>query len=223
MAAVMVTVCGLLTALVLTVKVAVVEPAGTETVDGACADEPLTDRLTVTGAFADACPIVTVPVLDDPPHTDVGLSERLLTVNGVTARTAVLFTPLKVAVIVTFCAVVTASVVTTKVAVVAPPATVTEDGTVAAAVLELVNVITSPAETAAPPRVTVPVIFVWEPPTHEVGDTETLSSGGAWTVRVAVFEVEFKVAVMVAAVVVATAVEVTEKVAEVAPDGTVTD
>jgi hypothetical protein len=91
-------------------------------------------------------------------------------------------------VIVTAAEEVTELVVAVKVAVAAPAATVTEDGTWAAAVFELVNVTTTPPVGATPLRVTVPVDEV--PPTTEVGFTLTPLSAtpppGAVTVKDAV-------------------------------------
>ena len=82
---------------------------------------------------------------------------------------------------------VTIFVATVNVAVVAPAATVTEAGTVAALVLLLVNATTAPPAGAAALSVTVPVLFA--PPVTAVGFTVTLfkAAGPAgFTVRVAV-------------------------------------
>ena len=82
---------------------------------------------------------------------------------------------------------VTALVVAVKVAVVAPAATVTDAGTWAAAVFELVSVTTAPPVGAAPLRVTVPVDEV--PPTTEAGLTlmPLSATTGAVTVKAAVW------------------------------------
>jgi len=74
-------------------------------------------------------------------------------------------------------------VATLKVAVVAPAATVTDAGTVAAAVLELESVTTAPPVGAGAPSVTVPVLLL--PATTVVGFSATDESGAA-TVSVAV-------------------------------------
>jgi hypothetical protein len=78
-------------------------------------------------------------------------------------------------------------VVTWKLALVAPAATVTLAGTCAAAVLLLVSVTIAPPVGAAPLRVTVPVDEL--PPATLVGFTETDdrdTAAGGFTVSVAV-------------------------------------
>ena len=71
-------------------------------------------------------------------------------------------------------------------ALVAPAATVTDAGTWAAAVFELVKVTTAPPAGAGPFNVTVPVEDA--PPTTDVGDKPTAlrAAGAAVTVKVAV-------------------------------------
>ena len=75
--------------------------------------------------------------------------------------------------------------VTAKVALVAPAATVTDAGTWAAAVFELLSVTIAPPAGAGPFSVTVPVEDV--PPTTEVGDspTELRAAAAGSTVKVA--------------------------------------
>ena len=77
-------------------------------------------------------------------------------------------------------AVPTANVEAVKVADVAPAATVTLTGTVAAELLLLVSVTTAPPVGAADPRATVPVDPV--PPVTLVGLTETDEITGGLTV-----------------------------------------
>jgi hypothetical protein len=118
--------------------------------------------------------------------TEVGLRLTELSAGGATVNVAVLDEPL-VAVIVTDVEEETAAVVTAKVAVVLPAATVTEAGTVAAAVLLLDKVTVAPLVGAAAANVTVPVDVV--PPVTEVGlKLSELKEIGA-TVRVAVLDV----------------------------------
>ena len=78
---------------------------------------------------------------------------------------------------------VTAEVATANVAEVAPAAIVTDEGTVAAAELELSST-TAPPVGAGPPRVAVPTTLV--PPVTEAGATETPVSAAGSTVSVAV-------------------------------------
>jgi|SRR6266478_4450262 len=81
---------------------------------------------------------------------------------------------------------VTALVLTVKVALVAPAATVTLEGTLAAAVLLLESATTAPPDGAAPLNVTVPVEDC-TPPTTLVGFSvrdESVGAGGAAGVTV---------------------------------------
>jgi hypothetical protein len=119
------------TATVVTVKVAVVAPVATVTEAGTVAELELLLRLTASPPVGAAEEIVTVPVEEAPPVTDVGLSESAVGTGAVMVRVAVCEELLAVAVIVALVFAETAIVVTVKVAVVAPAATVTEDGTVA--------------------------------------------------------------------------------------------
>src|SRR6185436_19983883 len=101
---------------------------------------------------------VIVPVESLPPFTLVGL--RLIETSvggGVTVSAADRVTPPDIAEIVTTVAEVTAFVVTTNPAVVAPAGTVTLAGTEAAAVLLLDSVTITPPDGAAPLRAIVAV------------------------------------------------------------------
>ena len=80
----------------------------------------------------------------------------------------------------------TADVVTVKFAAVAPPATVTLDGTPTLALLEL-RLTTSPPVGAALESATVPVAEC--PPITELGDTEMPTRPGASMVRIALRDV----------------------------------
>jgi hypothetical protein len=115
----------------------------------------------------------------------------------------------------------TGLVVTVKVAVVVPAATVTDAGTWAAAVLLEVNVTTAPPAGAGPSRVIVPVEGA--PPTTEIGSRPTEVRAGAVTVKVAVRVTLLKTAVIVTSVSALTPAVAAVKVAVVAPAATVTD
>ena len=94
--------------------------------------------------------------------------------------------PFVVPLIATVAVDVTGRVVTAKVAFVAPDGMVTFVGTVAAEVFALARLTTTPVGPAAPVSVTVPVTAVAEPPVTLVGESVTVCTPGAWTVRVAV-------------------------------------
>ncbi len=128
---------------------------------------------------------VTVPVELLPPITLVGVLVRELKAAGLTVSVAVFVTP-KVALMTAVDCDATPRVVTVNVAEVLPAATVTDTGTVAAAVLPLCSVNTLPPVGAAAVSCTVPVELL--PPTTAVGFSETedtLTAGGV-TVKVAV-------------------------------------
>lgn len=129
---------------------------------------------------------------------------------------AVLVVPLIVAMTVAD----TLDVETVKLAVAAPAGTVTLAGTPAAALLED-NFTTMPPAGALPLRFTVALDEA--PPATVVGLSVTREMLGTLIVKFAEAVVPEKVAVTVASVLVATGVVGIEKVAEVAPAGTVTD
>jgi len=87
--------------------------------------------------------------------TDVGDKDTLNSPGGLMVRVAVWLTPLKLPVIVAVVVAETAVVVTVKVPVVAPAATVTDAGTVALVLLED-NATEVPPLGAGPLKVTVP-------------------------------------------------------------------
>jgi hypothetical protein len=151
---------------------------------------------------------------------EVGLRETLNTAvaNGMTVSVAP-WLPLSVAVIDDVACEVTARLVTVKFAEVAPPATVTDAGTVAADVFVLDSATVIPAAGAGLLNVTVPVELV-ELPRTVVGLRDTDTTAGALTMSCAA-AVPFNVAVIVGAVVETTAIVVTVKLAVLAPPGTV--
>jgi hypothetical protein len=110
---------------------------------------------------------------------------------------------------------------TEKVAEVAAAAIVTLAGTVAADVLLLASLTTTPPVAAGPLMVAVPVEVA--PPTTEVGFKVTDERVGALTVSVAVLETDPSFAVIVAVTFAAIAMVLTVKVLEALPEATVTD
>lgn len=213
------------TALVVTENVPVEAPAAIVIDAGTVADVEVDERVTVMApvvvlgvAFK-----VTVAVEDAPPTNVAGESAMLVMAKGLTVNAAVLLAPLKAAVIVVEVDAVTTLCVTVKVAVVAPAATVTDVGTVPAAVAELVNVTTFPLGPAALLRVTVPVIVTLLPPTTVEDERVTPETLAGDSVSVAVLEPEPIAAVIVALELADTAFVATVKVAVVAPAATVTE
>jgi hypothetical protein len=122
-------------------------------------------------------------------------------------------------VIVAVRALLTALVLMVKVVLVEPAGTLTDAGTVAAA-LELVRVTLMPPEGAWLLSVTVPVTAV--PPVTALVETVTLVRDGGMIVTCALTVVPPKDAEMVALAVLDTALAMTEKVTLLAPAGTVT-
>src|SRR5512137_2743438 len=103
--AVRVAVVAVATEVVATVKVAVVAPARTVTDAGTVADALLEERVTARPPVGAAAERVTVPVEDDPPVTEAGLTETLesadVTAGAFTVSDAVRVTPPALAVRVT--------------------------------------------------------------------------------------------------------------------------
>src|SRR5665213_4080606 len=131
-----------------------------------------TGTLTLTAAAAAAVK-VSVPVVPVPPVTLASVRATEATVGGFTVNAAVFATPY-VAVIVACVEALTAVLVTWKVAVDCPAATVTVAGTVAAGLL--LASVTAAAAGAAPLSVTVPVDGV--PPGTVAGFKETVVIAG---------------------------------------------
>lgn len=173
------------TALVVTVKVAVVAPANTVTLLPTCAAPVLLlERVTTEPPVGAAAFSVTVPVELVLPVTLVGLSDTEETAGGLTVRVEVFATP-NVAVTVTAVELETALVVTVNVAVFAPANTVTLTGTCAAPVLLLDSVTTEPPVGAAPLNTTVAVELLF--PVMLVGLRVSELRVGGLTVSVALW------------------------------------
>jgi hypothetical protein len=156
-----------------TVNDAAVSPAGTVTLAGTVAADvlPLVSA-TTTPPVGAAALRATVPVLLVPSTTVSGFRLRPVSVGlddaaGDTVRTAERDAPPEVAVIVTWLVAVTDVVVTGKVVLVEPPATVTLAGTDAAALLLLVRATACPPAGAVVDSVTLPV--AGSPPVTLVG------------------------------------------------------
>jgi hypothetical protein len=176
-------------------------------------------RITSPPAGA-ACWRVIVPVEAFPPFTVLGLNTREAIPATWTVMLAVRVCEPRVAVMVTGVAALTGLVVTVNVAVVAPEATVTVEGTEAAPLLED-RLMTNPPTGAGELIVTVPVEF--EPPTGFVGATVTEDRLGACTVRFLLTEdPELFPAVITAITSVATRFVVIVNVVELRPAGMVT-
>ncbi len=207
-----------------TVNVAEVAPAATATLVGTVAAEVFElERDTVTPPVPAASVSVTVPVPVAPLAIVLGLTDTLLSAagGGVMAIPKVASTVEYEAVKVTGVEVLTVPAVTVNVVEVDPCGIVTLDGTLAAAVLELLSDTTAPPLPAAAVSVTVPVAVC--PPEIVAGLTETLlrapGSGLIVTPNVA-FTPEYE-AVTVAVVEELTVPAVSVKVPEVEPCATV--
>src|SRR2546425_1125827 len=175
---------------VVTLNVVLVLPAGTVTlpIAGTLATAVLLlKRVTTAPPVGAAALKVTVPVEDAGPITLVGLSASVESVTGgggagsETVSSAVLVRPPKEAEIVMVVDVVTEVVVTLKLAVVDPAATVTLAGTVATTVL-LLERVTAVAAEGAGLMLTVPCEVL--PPATVAGVSVTLlRAGGALGVQ----------------------------------------
>src|SRR3989442_351583 len=171
---------------VVTVNVALVAPAGTVTLPTAgtlAAAGLLLERVTTAPPAGAAALRVTVATEEEPLATLAGLSVRAESVTGgggaggETVSSAVLVRPPKEAAIVMVVDAVTEVVVTLKLAVVDPAATVTLAGTVATTVL-LLERVTAVAAEGAGLMLTVPCKVL--PPATVAGVSMTLlRAGGA--------------------------------------------
>jgi hypothetical protein len=146
------------TTLVVTVNVALVAPAATVTLAGVADDALSSDSVTKVPPVGAGPFKVTVPIEELPPNTLTGFITTEESARGTIASEPVCVDPLNVPVIVTGVEVVTALVVTVKVAVVAPVATTTLAGVVANVLLsDSVTVLCAAVPTAGPFKVTVPI------------------------------------------------------------------
>ena len=203
-------------------KVAEVAPAATVTEAGTVSAALLSDKETTAPPVGAALLRVTVQVEEALEVSEVGLQERLVGTVFVTRfMEKVTEEPERDAVMTAVLSAVMVEAVAEKVAEVAPAATVTEAGTVSAALL-------SDKETTAPPvgaallRVTVQVEEALE--VSEVGLQERLVGTVFVTrLREKVTEEPESDAVMTAVLLVVIVEAVAEKVAEVAPAATVTE
>ena len=170
--------------------------------------------------FGPAGPLsVTVPVDGLPPATELGLSDKLASAAGLIVSVADRLLPASAAEREAGVGVSTPVVVAVNVAEVWPAATVTVEGTVAAALLEL-KLITRPALGAPLEIVTVPIEPV--PPVTELGFSVRLVRVGALIVRMALTAWPPLLAQIFALVSVPTGTVVMVNVADVIPAGIVT-
>jgi hypothetical protein len=173
------------TALVVTVKVVLLEPAGIVTEDGTCAAEVLLLFSVIAAPVGGAAPLsVSVPVELEPPVTVLGFRVREVRDATVTVREVLLVVLPNVPEIETETEDATPLVVIVKVALVDPPGINALAGTCATDVLLLCKVTTIPPGGATPFKVTVPVEGL--PPTTELGLLEIDDRFGGLTVRVVV-------------------------------------
>lgn len=182
------------TAVVVTVKVAEVAPAGIVTETGTVAPLMLEVKVTVmppagAGAFR-----VAVPVEEVPPTTLAGESVMLESASGVSTRVLVTELPLNVAVMLTSVVTLTALVTIEKFTCVLFAGTVIDAGTTAAELLDT-RVTTEPPAGAATGIITAFEVVV-EPPPVVLGFKLSVINVGVLTVSTALADV-LPVALMV--------------------------
>ena len=217
--ALIVAVTELATCVVPTVKVLLIEPAGTVTVAGTVTPARLLESETTIPPVGALLDNVTVPVELLLPTTLDGATETDANRPARTAKAPVTLDVGVLAVTTTPVSVETAFVVTVKIASCEPAATVTVAGTVAEASLES-RLTTRPPVGALVSRLTIPVAVL--PPATPAGEMVMTETRGAVTVRSAFAAVPLDEAVMVADAFAETAIVVIVKVALVAPSATVT-
>jgi hypothetical protein len=203
------------------VKLAVVTPALTVTLDGTVTAPLLLDRLTAAPPEGATFVKVTVQFEDPPLATVDGLQAIPPTCsNEVTVTDDVCEVPLYVAVRVAVWSAVTVPAAAAKLAVLTPALTVTLDGTVTAPLL-LDRLTAAPPEGATFDKVTVQ-FDVAPLATAEGLQLSEVTCTGALTVREVVCEVPLYVAVSVAVWSVVTVPAAAVKLAVVKPAPTVT-
>ena len=209
------------TAATVAVKVALVAVAATVTEAGTATLELLLARLTARPPLGAARVRLIVQAEVPGAVKELGVQIRPLTCASGLMVTVVVTLPLPVAVIVTGWLAVTEPAVALKVALVDPADTVTEAGTVRAALLAL-NDTTCPPVGAALVWLTVQVLNAPEF-TVEGEQASADKTAGATRVRLAVRDPPFRVAVSRAVASLETAATVAVKVALAAAAATVTD
>ena len=206
-----------------------VAPAATVTDAGVVSAVLLSDSVTAVPPVGAAAEIVTVQLVLPPDATDVGVHASPVTVvadvvaGGVTVTDAVPELPFNEAVIVAVWFDATVPAVPVKLPVVAPAATVTDDGTVRP--VQLLDTVTAvPPVGAAAEIVTLQLVL--PPDATDVGvhvSPVTVVAAGGVTVTEAVPELPFNDAVIVTAWFDVTVPAVPVKLPVVAPAATVTD
>jgi hypothetical protein len=201
-------------------KVAEVAPAATVTEAGTESAALLSERVTTAPPAGAALLKVTVQVEEAPEVREVGLQERLVgTVLVTRLKEKVTEEPEREAVMMAVLSAVRVAAVAEKAAEVAPAATVTEAGTVSAALLSE-RVTTAPPMGAGLLRATVQVLE--EPEVREEGEQlRPVRRVGASRVREKLAEPPEKEAEMVAEVSAVTRPVVAEKETEEEPAGMV--
>jgi len=186
---------------VVTLNVAVLEPAGTVTEPGTWAAALSELRVTVSPPDG-AWPVrVTVPTEPCPPRTLWGLSVTVIGMAGITGNAHLNVAPKAVTVRFAVTLLVTGTDVIANVPVVAPDGTRTVAGTVTKAVKSELAATEKPAGGAAELSVSVPVIV--PPPYPGLGATEKPVKAIGLIVKAAFADVAFAAAVIVAVTLVA--------------------
>lgn len=208
------------TAVVVMVKLAEVNPAKMVRLDCTGAFVLFEDNVMPTPPTAAGPLSVTVPTVLFPPTSELGVRVMLDRAGGFTVKVANWVELPSAATMFAVFVLWSGMEVTVNVADVEPAEIVTDAGTVAMAVFELVSRIVSPEGPAGPFSVTVPVDV--DPPTTDVGLRLTELTLGVVTVSTVDALTLPEVAVMVTNVLVETAVVVIAKVVDVCPAGTIT-